>query len=468
MQEMVSDLVIIGGGPGGYVAAIQAAKMGAEVVLVEKDRVGGTCLNHGCIPTKAFVHSAKVYKAMRRAEEYGCRAENIALDMEKVVMRKDRIVDQLVQGILYLLKKNRVKLLNGRGELLDNNTVSVEKDGEEIIIKSEKIIIATGSRSASLSIPGMNLPEVMDSRDALEMTELPERLLIIGAGVIGMEFAFIFNNFGVDVTVIEYLDRILVNTDKDISRRIKSIAQKGGIKIYTSSRVEEISKGPDRGCLVRFDSKGKKEELTANRVLVATGRVPCLEGLGIENTGIELNDDGRGIRVDERMETNVPGVYAIGDVTNRVQLAHVASYQGMVTAKNALGGDLKMDYRIIPNAIFTDPEIAETGISEEEAGKRGLEVEVSRFPFSANGKALTMGETEGFVKLVSEKKSRRLIGASILGVNATDLIAELALAIRNGLNVEAITDTIHAHPTTAEVIFEAALGLSGEAIHLAR
>jgi len=466
MQEIESDITIIGGGPGGYVTAIQAAQNGAKVVLLEKDTIGGTCLNRGCIPTKALVHSAKVFKTMLQAEEYGCRADNIVVDMEKVIMRKDKIVNQLVQGILYLFKKHKIKLISGRGELKDNNTVCMKKDSEEKLINSRKIIIATGSKPAELPIPGLNLPGVINSREALDMTELPEKLLIIGAGVIGMEFAFIFNNLGVDVTVLESLDNILVNCDKDIMRRISRIAVKSGITLHTSSRVEEISKSENNHCVIVFDSKGKKKTLTVDKVLVAVGRVPYLEGLGIEKIGIQLNEDGRGIRVNDKMQTNIPNIYAIGDVTNKVQLAHVASHQGLIAVKNALGGVQEMDYGVIPNAIFTDPEIAEVGISEEEAYEMALDIEVSKFPFSANGKALTMGESEGFTKLISEKKSRKIIGGSIIGVNATDLIAEVALAIKNGLTVESITETIHAHPTTSEVIYEAALGLSGGAIHI--
>ncbi|WP_427337988.1 dihydrolipoyl dehydrogenase [Caloranaerobacter sp. DY30410] len=464
-QEIESDITIIGGGPGGYVAAIQAAKMGAKVVLVEKDTVGGTCLNRGCIPTKSLVRSAEIYKNLKEAEKFGCYAENVNIDIKKVITRKNNIVNQLVKGIHYLLSKHKIQVISGAGKIQDKETVYVKKGMEETIIKTKNIIIATGSKTSKLPIPGIDIENVIYSDEALELKELPNKLVIVGGGVIGMEFAFIFANFGVDVTVIEYLDEVLANLDEDIIKEISKIAINKGIKIYTGAKVEEIIKSEDGQCIVSFTKDNEKKYVTAEKVLMAVGRVPCFDGLDIEKLGIELNDNGKGIRVNDNMETNIPGIYAIGDVTNKIQLAHVASHQGIIAVKNIMGETCEMDYDCVPSAIFTDPEIAVVGVSEKTAEKEGIEIEVGKFPFVANGKALTLGESEGFIKIIKEKATGKIIGGAIIGPHATDLIAEVTLAIKNGLTAEQIVETIHAHPTTAEVIHEAALAVEGGAIH---
>ncbi|WP_197051371.1 dihydrolipoyl dehydrogenase [Caloranaerobacter azorensis] len=466
-REIESDITIIGGGPGGYVAAIQAAKMGAKVVLVEKDTVGGTCLNRGCIPTKSLVRSAEVYKNLKQAKEFGCYAENVNIDIKKVIARKDNIVNQLVKGIHYLLSKHNVQVISGAGKIQDKETVYVKKGMEETIIKTKNIIIATGSKTSKLPIPGIDIENVIYSDEALELKELPNKLIIVGGGVIGMEFAFIFANFGVDVTVIEYLDEVLANLDEDIIKEISKIASNKGIKIHTGAKVEEIIKSEDGQCIVSFIKDNEKKYVTAEKVLMAVGRVPNFDGLDIEKLGIELNDNGRGIKVNDKMETNIPGIYAIGDVTNKIQLAHVASHQGIIAVKNIMGETCEMDYECVPSAIFTDPEIAVVGINEKIAEKEGIEIEVGKFPFVANGKALTLGESEGFIKIIKEKATGKVIGGAIIGAHATDLIAEITLAIKNGLTAEQIVETIHAHPTTAEVIHEAALAVEGGAIHFA-
>lgn len=466
-NKIESDITIIGGGPGGYVAAIQAAKLGAKVVLVEKDTLGGTCLNRGCIPTKSLVRSAEIYKNLKEAEEFGCHAENVNLDIKKVIIRKNNVVNQLVQGIHYLLSKHKVQVISGTGKIQDKETVYVKKGMEEIIIKTKNIIIATGSKTSKLPIPGIDIENVIYSNEALELKELPNKLVIVGGGVIGMEFAFIFANFGVEVTVIEYLDEVLANLDRDITKEISRIAADKGIKIYTGSKVEEIIKSEDGQCIVSFTKDGEKKYVTTEKVLMAIGRVPYFDGLDIEKLGIELNDNGKGIKVNDKMETNIPGIYAIGDVTNKIQLAHVASHQGIIAVKNIMGKTCEMDYNCVPSAIFTDPEIAVVGVNEKTAEKEGIEIEVGKFPFVANGKALTLGESEGFIKIIKEKATGKIIGGAIIGPHATDLIAEITLAIKNGLTAEQIVETIHAHPTTAEVIHEAALAVEGGAIHFA-
>lgn len=466
-QEIEGDITIIGGGPGGYVAAIHAAKLGAKVVLVEKEALGGTCLNWGCIPTKAIVRSAQVLNTLKEAEEFGCFAENIGFDMKKVIDRKNKVVDQLVTGIKYLMEKHNIKVVNGPGVILDRETVFVKTNMSETTIKTKNIIIATGSKSAALPIPGADNKKVITSSDALQLTELPEKMTIVGGGVIGMEFAYIFANFGVDVSVVEYFDSCLASCDDDIIQENIKNAEKKGIKLYTGAKVLEIIETVEDKLIVVFEKDGEKKYLSSDKVLMAVGRTPYVEGLGIDKLGMELNDNKRGIKVDSKMQTSIPNIYAIGDVTNKVLLAHVASHQGIVAVNNILGKECEMDYRVIPGAIFTDPEIATVGITEREALKQGIEIETGKFPFAANGKALTFGETSGFIKVIKDKKNNRLIGAAIIGLHATDLIAELTLAIKNNMTPEEIIETIHAHPTTAEVIHEGALSLEGGAIHFA-
>lgn len=466
-KEIDTDITIIGGGPGGYVAAIQAAKMGAKVVLIEKEKLGGTCLNLGCIPTKCLVRSSEVFENLKEAEKYGLYAENPKVDMKKVVERKNSIVTQLVDGIKYLLDKNNVKVIYGEGEIIDKETVYAKERNTENTIKTKNIIIATGSEIANLPIPGIDLEDVITSNEALDIKELPKRLVIVGGGIIGMEFAFIFNSFGVEVTVIEYLDDILAILDEDVHKEITSIAIEKGIKIYTGSKVEEIIKSENKEYIVAFTKNEEKKLICSDKVLIAVGRKPYIGNLNIEKLGIELNDNKKGIKVNEKMQTNIPSIYAIGDITNKIQLAHVASHQGIVAVKNILGENIEMEYDVVPSAIFTNPEIAVVGIGEKEAKEKDLKVKVAKFPFQANGKALTLGESKGFIKLIKDRDTNKIIGGTIIGPHATDLIAEVTLAVKKGLTAEDIIETIHAHPTTAESIHEAALATEGGAIHFA-
>jgi len=467
-EDIDVDITIVGAGPGGYVAAIQAAKSGAKVALVEKENIGGTCLNRGCIPTKAFVRSSEVFKNLKESETYGLTAENISVDINKVVSRKNEVVKQLVSGIEYLIDKNNILLFKGEGDILDNHTVFTKNGNKETTIHTKNIIIATGSESSLIPLKGVDSPNVLTSKEMLDLKEMPKKLVVVGGGVIGMEFAFVFNNFGVDVTVVEYLDDILATLDTDISSEITTIAEEKGIKVYTSSKVEEIIDTEDKQSVVVFSKEDKKHYVTADKILLAVGRKPNITGIDSKKLGIELNDKGRGIKVNEKMQTNIPNIYAIGDVTNTVQLAHVASHQGIVAVENILGNDEKMNYDVIPSAIFTDPEIAVVGMSEKEAEKQNIEITVGKFPFAANGKALTLGESQGFVKIIKDKSTNVILGASIIGPHATDLIHELALAIKNELKAADIIKTIHAHPTTSEAIHEATLAsTSFGALHFA-
>lgn len=467
IEKINCDITVIGGGPGGYVAAIKAAQMGAKVVLVEKEALGGTCLNWGCIPTKALVRSAELFDNLKDIEDYGLSIDGYQVNMPKVIKRKNAIVERLVEGIHYLIEKNIITLIKGSGAFEDKNTVIVEELGKITRICSNNIIIATGSEVTRLPIPGADLKGVLDSKELLDLEILPKRLTIIGGGVIGMEFAFIYSSFGVEVAVIEYCDDILTALDTDVIDEIRSAAEEKGIHLFTGSQVNEIIETGSGQHLIRYTTQGETKELTSDTVLMAVGRRPYLEGLQLEKADIETNKQGYGIKVNTRMQTTTEHIYAIGDVTNILQLAHVASHQGLVAVENILNHTVEMDYSAVPSAIFTHPEIAAVGLSEKEARKQGLDVEVGKFPFAANGKALTMGDDRGFIKILKEKQSQKIVGATIIGINAADLIATLTLAIKNGLTTDQIVETIFAHPTTAEVIHEGALSVEGGALHFA-
>lgn len=464
-EDVKADLLVIGGGPGGYVAAIYAAKKGLNTVLVEREKLGGTCLNVGCIPTKALVKSSEVYKDTLLGEEFGFEIENIKINMNKVIDRKDKIRENLVSGIDYLLSKNNVRVIKGDASFLDDKIVVAKRGKDEYKIEAKNIIVATGSKISKINIKGIDLPFVLNSKSALDNKNLPESITIIGGGVIGMEFAFIYSNFGVRVNVVEYMDRLLTMVDDDISEEIKNIARLNGINIYTSSKVTKIEESENGDAIVFFENEGKEKYLISENVLVAIGREPNMDGLNIEKTGIELNERGKGIKVDNTLKTNVPGIYAVGDVNNKIQLAHVASHQGIIAVDNILSEDKEMKYDCIPNVIFTAPEIASVGLTEKVCVENKINIKISKFPFSANGKALTMGENRGFIKIIKDIDNDKIIGASLIGADAASLISTLTVIIKNNIKDKDIVDTIFAHPTTGEVIHEAALGLSIGALH---
>ncbi|MDY3206140.1 dihydrolipoyl dehydrogenase [Clostridium baratii] len=464
-EDVKADLLVIGGGPGGYVAALYAAKKGLNTVLVEREKLGGTCLNVGCIPTKALVKSSEVYKDTLLGEEFGFEIENIKVNMNKVIDRKDKIRENLVSGIDYLLSKNNVRVIKGDASFLDDKIIVAKRGKDEYKIEAKNIIVATGSKISKINIKGIDLPFVLNSKSALDNKNLPESITIIGGGVIGMEFAFIYSNFGVKVNVVEYMDRLLTMVDDDISEEIKNIAKLNGINIYTSSKVTKIEESENGDAIVFFENEGKEKYLISENVLVAIGREPNMDGLNIEKAGIELNDRGKGIKVDNTLKTNVTGIYAVGDVNNKMQLAHVASHQGIIAVDNILSEDKEMKYDCVPNVIFTAPEIASVGLTERECIEKKINIKVSKFPFSANGKALTMGESRGFIKIIKDMDNNKIVGASLIGADASSLISTLTVIIKNNIKDKDIADTIFAHPTTGEVIHEAALGLSIGALH---
>lgn len=453
------DIVIIGAGPGGYVAAIKAARLGGKVGVIEKEEVGGTCINRGCIPTKALLSSSNLLSLIRRAPEFGIQTGEINFDFQAMMARKNKIVNRLVEGIKFLFRQHKIDLITGYGSLLEPGLVEVIRDsGESDKIHAAKVIIATGSES--LVYPSFNFDgvSVLTSWEVLSLQELPSRMVIIGGSVVGCEFACFFSQLGMEVTILEMLPQILPTEDRTISRHLEAFFRKRGIKVFTQKKVQKINSG--RTAEVILESG---ETFTAEKVLVAVGRRLNSSGIGLEKVGVET-EKGR-VVVNERMETNIPGIYAVGDVTGQILLAHVASHQGMVAAQNALGKKVVMDYRVVPNCIFTSPEIASVGLTEEKAQEMGYEVKTGRFNFAANGKAVSMGEVEGWVKLVTDARTGRVLGACILGPHATDLIAEVVLGMHLGASAEQIGQTIHAHPTLSEAIMEAAFDVNKMAIN---
>ena len=464
-ERLTTDLLILGGGPGGYVAALYAARKGLSVIVAEKDTLGGTCLNRGCIPTKALVKASSVYKTMRGSGVFGIGSSGASLNMARIMARKDEVKAQLVGGVEHLMRVNGIRVLRGEASFTGKKTVRVKCTGQSYDVEATDVIIATGSKASGLNIPGADLPCVMDSTAALEMTALPASLTVIGGGVIGMEFAFIWANFGADVTVLEYLDRTLPMLDRDVSAALEERALASGIAVHTASRVVRIEEALGGKAVVVFEQDGKERLAVSDTVLMAVGRVPFTEGLDLEAAGIALNENGRGVSVDACMRTNVPHMYAIGDVTGGIQLAHVASHQGMAAVDTIVGTEHPVSYNAVPNVIFTDPEIASVGLTLEECARQGIACRTSRFPFRANGKAMTMGQTEGFAMLVCEKESGVILGGSIIGPDAPSLIAAVGLAVTGKLTDADLRHTMFAHPTTSEVLHECALGLSIGALH---
>ncbi len=458
------DLVVIGGGPGGYTAAIRAAQKGAKVGLVEKDRVGGTCLNRGCIPTKALYYSAKNLLTIKKAERFGITITEVEFHISEAVRRKNDVVTRLVGGIEQLLKANRIELVRGVGSIEGRGKVRVESaDGTVELVGAKSIIIATGSEPALIPLFNMDDINVITSTEALDLTRVPESLLVIGGGVMGCEFANIFSAFGSSVKIVEILPRILSTEDPQVVRVVERTFKKRGVEVFTGTGVEEINVVEEGRVETRLTDGST---LTTEKVLVTIGRSFNSSGIGLEDGGVTIDDKGR-IEVNSRMETSAPGIYAIGDVTGGMLLAHVAAKEGVVAVENALGGTEEMDYSVIPSGIFTEPEIASVGMREKEAKEQEIEVKVGRFPYAASGKALTMDEPDGFVQIVADATTDRVLGATMVGAHATDLIGEVAVAIRQGAKATDIADTVHAHPTLPELVMEAAEDVHGMAIHKA-
>lgn len=457
------DVMVIGAGPGGYVAAIRAAKLGLHVAVVEEDRAGGTCLNRGCIPAKAMIHAAETYRSAREADQFGVESGRVSFDYGKILAYKEETTDALVQGVEQLLAGNGVDRLAGKGTLLAGKKVRVTTEEKEEVYAADHIILAAGSKPLLLPIPGMDLPGVLTSDGLFRLQECPESLAIIGGGVISVEFATAFAGFGTKVTILEALPRLVPNLDKEISQNLKMILKKRGVDIHTSASVQEVAEEDGRYVL-RFTEKEQKREVSARYVLCAVGRVPNTEGLFAEDA---LPDMERGrVLVDEKFETSIPGVYAIGDLIFDMQLAHTASAQGTVVAEHLAGKSASVDLSVVPSCVYTDPEIASVGLTEEDAKEQGIPVRVGKFIMSANGKSLISKEERGFVKILAAEDSGVILGAQMMCARATDMIGELATAVANGLTAKQLLRGMRAHPTYNEGIGEALEELEGGAIHV--
>jgi len=457
------DVVVIGAGPGGYPAAIRAAQRGAKVAVVEKEKVGGTCLNWGCIPTKALLASAELIAHAREAEKFGVKITGIEPDWTAIQERKQKITDTLVGGILQLLKANGITLVEGTGSITADKNVLVKTAGGEVTLEAGNIIIATGSDPAELPTFDFSKPAVMTSTDALALDHVPKSLIIVGSGVIGSEFACVFSTLGTEIVMVELMARMLPTEDSRVAKQMRSTFRKAGIDIKTETTVEEVLEYRDDGIKVKLSSG---EEIEAEKLLVSIGRKFNSAGLGLEDLGVDADERGR-IMVNDKMETTVPGIYAIGDVIGGILLAHTATFEGLVAAENATGGNATIDYTVVPACIFTIPEIGSVGLNADKAAEQGIEVNVSRFSFGALGKALAMGEDYGFVQLVIDAKTDKILGAQIMGPHASDLVHEVAIAMKMGATAEDIATTIHAHPSLPEAIMEAAEAAHGKSIHVA-
>ncbi len=455
-------LIVLGGGPGGYVAALKAARLGAQVTVVEKDEVGGTCLNVGCIPTKTLIASVEALHKARNLGDYGIDLTGqVSANLSKIMERKERVVSIQVKGIKGLFKNWGVTLLEGKGMLLNSREVGVEKkDGTRDTLEGDRIIIASGSTPALIPTFLFDGENILSSDDAIRVREIPKSMLIVGAGVIGCEFACIFSELGTEVTMVELLPRAVATEDPEISEQLERELKKKQIKLVTGTGVAKTEKREDGMHSLLSDGK----EIITEKILVAVGRSFNSGDIGLETVGVKKGPKGQ-IVVDEKMETDVKGIYAVGDVVGGMLLAHKASREGIVAASNACGIAMTMDYSVVPAAIFTSPEIASVGIREHQAAERGMNIRTGRFQFRALAKAHAMGEISGFFKIIADADTDRILGAHIIGPHASDLIHEVAVAMHAGLKAKDIEETIHAHPTLSEGLMEASGDVHDGAIH---
>jgi len=473
VQEMLAkggpydaDILFLGAGPGGYVGAIRAGRLGARTVIIEKGLIGGTCLNVGCIPTKVLLSTVEVVEHVRRAGEFGIEVQGYSVDFARIMERKDKIVDQLRKGVEFLFKREKVRLIRGVGRLVDNRTVEATgEDGKKETIRARNIIIATGSVPVQLPLPGFEIGgSVWTSSEAISASAVPKSLLVVGGGYVGLEFGYAYARLGSQVTIVEMLPQIAGSTDSEVGKELERSLKRAGLTIRTSTTVvrAEDTAGGKKVTIKAAD--GKEEEVEAEKVLVAVGRRPFTDGIGLEAVGIRT-ERGR-IVVNDRLQTNIGGIYAIGDCIGDPMLAHAAFHEATVAVANCLGQDKRMDYRAVPGVIFTQPEVASVGLTEEQARERyGDDVRVGKFPFAANGKALGMGEGFGFAKVIAESKYGEILGVHIIGPHATDMISEAVVAIQGEITIDELESSIHPHPTLSEPIHEAALDTEGMAMH---
>ncbi|BDG34989.1 dihydrolipoyl dehydrogenase [Saccharococcus caldoxylosilyticus] len=458
-----TETLVVGAGPGGYVAAIRAAQLGQKVTIVEKGNLGGVCLNVGCIPSKALISASHRYEEAKHSEDIGIKAENVTVDFSKVQQWKASVVKKLTGGVEGLLKGNKVEIVRGEAYFVDANTVRVVNGDSAQTYTFKNAIIATGSRP--IELPNFKFSaRVLDSTGALNLQEIPKSLVVIGGGYIGVELGTAYANFGTKVTIIEGADEILSGFEKQMTAIVKRRLKKKGVEIFTNALAKGVEERED-GVTVTFEVKGEAKTIDADYVLVTVGRRPNTDELGLEQIGIKMTDRGL-IEVDKQCRTSVPNIFAIGDIVPGPALAHKASYEGKIAAEAIAGKPSEVDYIAIPAVVFSDPECASVGYFEQQAKDEGIDVVTAKFPFAANGRALSLNDTDGFVKLVARKEDGVIIGAQIVGPNASDMIAELGLAIEAGMTAEDIALTIHAHPTLGEIAMEAAEAVLGTPIHI--
>ncbi|MEK5269810.1 dihydrolipoyl dehydrogenase [Aeribacillus sp. FSL K6-8394] len=459
-----TDTLVIGAGPGGYVAAIRAAQLGQKVTIVEKGSLGGVCLNVGCIPSKALISAGHRYVEAKESEDIGIKAENVTLDFSKVQAWKESVVKKLTGGVEGLLKGNKVEIVKGEAYFVDRNTVRIINENSAQTYKFKNAIIATGSRP--IEIPSIKFSErVIDSTGALSLQEVPKKMVIIGGGVIGIELGTVYANFGTEIVIIEGDKEILPGFEKQMTALVKrALKKKGNVEIHTSALAKGVEETKD-GVKVTFEAKGKEQVVEADYCLVTVGRKPNTDELGLEQVGVEIDEKGY-IKIDKQCRTNISNIYAIGDIVPGPSLAHKASYEGKIAAEAISGKPSEIDYNGIPVIVFSEPELASVGYTEQQAKDEGIDIVAAKFPFAANGRALSLNATDGFVKLITRKEDGLVIGAQIAGVSASDMIAELGLAIEAGMTAEDIALTIHGHPTLGEIAMEAAELALGTPIHI--
>ncbi len=460
------DLIVLGSGPGGYVTAIRASQLGLNTAIIEKESLGGVCLNWGCIPTKALLKSAQVFEYLKNAKDYGIDVNDINRDFNSVIKRSRKVADKMSKGVNFLMKKNKIKVFNGFGRLTNDHTVTIsDESNKETIIFSEKIIISTGARSKEIANLKQDGKNIIGYREAMTLNTQPKDITIVGSGAIGIEFAFFYNSMGSNVTIIEYLDRIVPIEDKEISKELEKNLKKKGINIFTSSEVKD-SKITNNGVEVYFESsEGEKTKINSEIVLSAVGIKSNTENIGLEDIGIELENDK--ILVDEYYKTNVKGYYAIGDVVKGQALAHVASAEGILCVEKIANMDVSpLDYNNVPGCTYCSPEIASVGLTEEKAIEKGYDIKVGKFPFTASGKAQASGKSEGFVKVIFDSKYGEWLGCHMIGDGVTDMIAEVVLGRKLETTGHEVLKAIHPHPTMSEAVMEAVADAYGEVIHL--
>jgi len=463
-----ADLVVIGAGPGGYVAAIRAAQLGAQVIVVEKEYLGGTCLNWGCIPSKAMIASAERLHHVRHADTFGVKVSGeVTYDFAALMKRKDKIVQTQRGGVGMLFKKNKIRHVEGFASFVDANTIEVTKDGKTERLRAKNFLLAMGSSVIHLKIPGLEggrEQNVWTSDDAVTAPFVPKKMVILGGGAVGCEFSFVFNALGTEVHLVELMPNLLPMMDPELGTELGKVLGRQGVKVRTGATIDRVERNGE-GWKV-FVKKGADEEvIEADVVLLGVGRKANTEGMNLEKIGVQMHR--RGVQVaDDTLRTHVPNIWAIGDVTGRIQLAHVASHEGIVAVTNAIKGQNKaVDYKVVPNCVYTSPEVASVGITEAEAKEKGYDVVVGKANFRIFGKAMATGEQDGFVKVVAEKKYGEVLGVHMIGAHVTDMIHEAAVAIKLEATIESIAETIHAHPTMAEAVLEAFEDAMGHAIH---